>query len=148
MTPEFKGYYWKLGQVTVPYQVDTANPYNITVQYEIRADIVYNATMQLWPAQAESGTYYLQRPSALVFEARRSFDCQYLSPHTSNVTTSYVGILDLPIYVFYYSDRRLEKALVVGEERPAELKQGIIVLCIGALLIVVNGVGITFGLSF
>lgn len=149
VTPEFREYYWKLGQITVPYQVDTADAYNVTVQYKIRSDMVYSTTLQLWPAQAEgTGSYYLQRPTALIFEARRSFDGQYLSPHTSNVTNSYVGILDIPIYVFYYSDRRLEKALVAGEERPVELKQAIIVLCIAGLLAIVNGVGITFGLSF
>ena len=122
-TPEFVDYYWKLGQITVPYQVDTRDAYNVTIQYEIRPDLVYNATMQLWPAQAEnSGTFYLKRPSALVFEARRSFDGQYLSPHESNTETGRVGILDLPIYVFYYSDRRMEKALAFGQARPGELR--------------------------
>lgn len=111
--------------------------------------MIYNATLQLWPAQTEdSGSYYLRRPSALVFEARRSFDGQYLSPHTSNESAGYVGILDLPVYVFYYSDRRMEKALRAGEEWPAEYAHAVVLLCLGSLLFLVNVVGIIFGLSY
>ena len=61
--PEFDEYRWKIGQVTIPYQVDTEDLYNITLEYKVSQDQAYNVTFNLVAKQAEnSNNYYLERP--------------------------------------------------------------------------------------
>ncbi|CAL5970418.1 Transmembrane_domain-containing protein [Hexamita inflata] len=143
-TPSFKNNKWVFGTVQVPYSVETADPYNVTVNY-VNGQFSYNATYSLTPVQIGTG-YFLQRPKVIVFDAKPSFNRKYLSPHASSSAEAYVGILDILVEAFYYQDDQIQYELQ-WDSTSKKLNTGIGILAAGLFIILVTAVGIQYGLS-
>jgi len=92
-------------------------------------------------AVANGSVYHLQRPNAIVFQAKPSFLKQYLSAYQTPVTQAYVGIISIPIYVFHYLDPEI--GVVQNENVSSQtLRVGAAITSVGVFLIVATAVGV------